>query len=210
MLYLVVTPIKVLLFSKEETMKNDQKFLIGVLATVLGFTMIMNRANALSTENNLSKTSVSATSTAKAVFLVSRPKNITHLTKNADILLKYQNSTKLTDRQLKELLSAVGFQGKHLAEAWAVAKKETHGNPLAFNGNEKTGDASFGLFQINMLRDLGPERRAKFGLNYNADLLNPVLNAQVAYYMSDGGTDWSSWHGITPKTKELIVQFYKN
>lgn len=188
-------------------MKNDQKFLIGVLATVLSFTMIMNRANALSTENNLSKTSMSATSTAQAVFLVSRPKNISHLKNNASTLLKYQNSGELTDRQLKELLSAVGFNGKHLIEAWAVAKKETHGNPLAFNGNSKTGDSSFGLFQINMLRDLGPDRRAKFGLNYNADLLNPVLNAQVAYYMSNEGKDWSSWHGLTSKTKEWMKKF---
>ena len=207
MLYLLVTPTKVLLFSKEETMKKDENLLIGVLAIVLGLTLVMGKANALSTENNLSKTSVSATSTAQAVFLVSRPKNITHLTENADTLLKYQNSTQLTDWQLKNLLSAVGFKGKHLIEAWAVAKKESNGRPLAFNGNAKTGDASFGIFQINMLRDLGPDRREKFGLNYNADLLNPVLNAQVAYYMSNEGKNWSSWHGLTPKTKAWMKKF---
>ena len=190
-------------------MKKDQNLLIGVLVLVLGFTMFVGNANALSTENNLSKTSVSATSTAKAVFLVSRPKNITHLTKNAGTLIKYQNSTELTDRQLKELLSAVGFKGKYLVQAWAVAKKETNGRPLAFNGNSKTGDSSFGIFQINMIRDLGPDRRAKFGLSYNADLLNPVLNAQVAYYMSNEGKDWSSWHGLTAKTKMWMKKFPK-
>jgi len=190
-------------------MKNDQKFLIGVLAFVLGFTAIVGtvNANALSVENNLSTKTAATSTTAKAVFLVSKPKNLTHLKQNVDILFKYQNSAKLTDTELKELLSAVGFKGKHLIEAWAVAKKETHGNPLAFNGNIKTGDSSFGLFQINMVRDLGPDRREKFGLNYNADLLNPVLNAQVAYYMSDGGNDWSSWHGITSKTKEYMKKF---
>ena len=188
-------------------MKNDQKFLIGVLAFVLGFSAVMNNANALTTENHLSINKPSSQPTAKAVFLVSRAKNVTHLTKNADTLLKYQNSTKLTDRQLKELLSAVGFKGKSLVIAWAVAKKETNGRPLAFNGNAKTGDSSFGLFQINMLRDLGPDRRAKFGLNYNADLLNPVLNAQIAFYMSDEGKDWSSWHGVTAKTKMWMKKF---
>jgi len=207
MLYLVVTPTKVLLFSKEETMKKDENLLIGVLAIVLGLTLVMGKANALSTENNLSKTSVSATSTAQAVFLVSKPKNLTHLKKNAGLLIKYQNSTELTDGQLKQLLSAVGFKGKYLVQAWAVAKKETNGRPLAFNGNAKTGDSSFGLFQINMLRDLGPDRREKFGLNYNADLLNPVINAQVAYYMSNGGKNWSSWHGLTPKTKAWMKKF---
>lgn len=188
-------------------MKKNQDFLIGVLVFVFILSPIVNRANAYAVKNNLSSTTLSSTPTAKAVFLVSRAKNVTHLTKNAGTLLKYQNSTNLTDRQLKELLSAVGFKGKHLIEAWAVAKKETNGRPLAFNGNAKTGDSSFGIFQINMLRDLGPERRAKFGLGYNADLLNPVLNAQVAYYMSNEGTDWSSWHGITPKTKVWMKKF---
>jgi hypothetical protein len=188
-------------------MKNDQKFLIGVLAFVLGLTIVMGKANALSNDNNLSNTMPSANPTAKAVFLVSTAKNVPYLKKNSGILIKYQNSAKLTDRQLKELLVAVGFKGKHLIEAWAVAKKETKGNPLAYNGNGKTGDSSFGLFQINMLRDLGPDRRKKFGLNYNADLLNPVLNAQVAYYMSNGGKDWSSWHGITAKTRMWMNKF---
>ena len=190
-------------------MKNDQKFLIGVLAFVLGLSVIMGKANALSTENNLSKTTLSNQPTAKAVFLVSRVKNIEYLKQNAGKLIKYQNSAKLTDIELKQLLSAVGFKGTHLIEAWAVAKKETNGNPLAYNGNGKTGDSSYGLFQINMLRDLGPDRRDKFGLNYNADLLNPVLNAQVAYWMSDCGKDWSSWHGITAKTKMWMKKFPK-
>jgi hypothetical protein len=189
-------------------MKKDQKLIIGLLTAVLTFSIFSNIANA-TTKNNLSINQSTTTATAKAVFLVSTPKNITHLTKNANTLLKYQNSTTLTDRQLKELLFAIGFKGKHLIEAWAVAKKETHGNPLAHNGNAKTGDDSFGIFQINMLRDLGPDRRAKFGLNFNADLLNPVLNAQVAYFMSNGGKDWSSWHGLTKMTKMWMKKFPK-
>jgi hypothetical protein len=188
-------------------MKNDQKFLIGVLAFVLGFTLVMGKANALTTENNLSKPSLIATSTAKAVFLVSKPKGLVQVKKNLNVLAKYQNSATLTDKELKELLSAVGFKGSALVKAWAVAKKESHGNPLSFNGNTRTGDRSMGLFQINMIKDLGPERRSKFGLNFSAELLNPVINAQVAYWMSKGGKDWSSWHGITPKTKFWMSKF---
>jgi len=193
-------------------MKNDQKFLIGVLAFVLGFTGVVGtvNANALSTENNLSTKTAATSTTAKAVFLVSKPKGLVQVKKDLNILVKYQNSAKLTDKELKDLLSAVGFKGNHLVEAWAIAKKETNGNPLGFNGNVKTGDASFGLFQINMLKDMGPERRAKFGLNYNADLLNPVLNAQVAYWMSSGGTNWSSWHGISSRTKAWMKKFPVN
>ena len=191
-------------------MKNDQKFLIGVLAFVLGFTLIMGKANALSTDNNLSKKGLKATSTAQAVFLVSRPKNVTQLTKNANRLVRYQNSATLTDRELKDLLSAVGFQGKALKQAWAVAKKESSGNPLRFNGNKRTGDHSYGLFQINMIQALGLDRRDRFGLNFNADLFNPVINAQIAFVMSKGGQDWSSWHGITKKTVFWMNQFPKN
>jgi hypothetical protein len=188
-------------------MKNDQKFLIGVLAFVLGFTGVMGKANALSTENNLSKANVSAKSTAKAVFLVSKPKSLVSVKKDIEVLSKYQNATSLTDIQLKELLYAVGFRGEGLKKAWAVAKKESNGQPIRYNGNSNTGDSSLGLFQINMIRDLGPERRAKFGLNFSAELLNPVVNAQIAYHMSNGGKVWTAWHGITPKTKILMKKF---
>ena len=190
-------------------MKKDQKLIIGLLTAVLTFSVFSNIANATTRNNLNSSNEPTPSATAQAVFLVSKAKNVTELTKNAKTLLKYQNSTTLSDWELKDLLSAVGFKGKSLIEAWAVAKKESHGRPLAFNGNAKTGDASFGLFQINMLRDLGPDRRKKFGLGYNADLLNPVLNAQVAYYMSNGGKDWSSWHGITSITKQLMKEFPK-
>lgn len=126
------------------------------------------------------------------------------------VFAKYENADTLSDTQLAELLSAVGFKGEDLKEAWAVAKKETHGNPLAHNGNRKTGDNSYGMFQINMIDGLGADRREQFGLRSNADLLNPVVNAKIAYHMSKGGKDWSSWKGLTPKTKTWMTKFPKN
>jgi len=125
-------------------------------------------------------------------------------TKQVRILAKYVNADKLTDEQLIELLSAVGFKGQDLKEAWAVAKKESRGNPLSHNGNHKTGDNSYGLFQVNMLGSLGADRRDKFNLVSNAELFNPVVNAQIAYKMSGGGKDWSAWKG----TKTKAVQFW--
>lgn len=125
-------------------------------------------------------------------------------------LKKYENAHKLTDTELVELLKAVGFKGQDLKEAWAVAKKESNGRPLAHNGNSNTGDNSWGMFQINMIGELGQDRREKFGLETNAELLDPVVNASIAYYMSKGGQDWSSWHGLTPKTKQLMEQFPVN
>jgi len=132
---------------------------------------------------------------------------VVQATTNEAILKKYENAHKLTDTELVELLRAVGFTGTDLKEAWAIAKKESNGRPLAHNPNTDTGDNSWGMFQINMLGELGEDRREKFGLENNAELLNPVVNASITYYMSKGGKDWSSWHGITSKTKQLMEQF---
>lgn len=125
-------------------------------------------------------------------------------TKQVKVLAKYINADKLTDTQLVELLSAVGFKGKDLIEAWAIAKKESRGNPLSHNGNRDTGDNSYGLFQVNMIGSLGDTRRGQFELSSNAELFNPVVNAQIAYHMSDGGENWSAWKG----TKTKVVQYW--
>jgi hypothetical protein len=188
-------------------MRRDKKIWIGILLVVGLIAPLSNAANALPTKNNLSKPVLSEPSTAKAVFLVSKPKSLTKVEKNLNVLHKYQDAVSLTDHQLKDLLYAVGFRGENLKKAWAVAKKESNGRPLAFNGNVKTGDNSYGIFQINMLGSLKEGRKDKFGLNFNSELLNPVINAQVAYHMSAGGKDWSAWKGMTPRTKAWISKF---
>ena len=123
----------------------------------------------------------------------------TQQSKEVILLTKYANYDRLTDSELIELLRAVGFKGKDLKEAWAVVQKESRGNPLSHNGNRKTGDNSFGLFQVNMLGSMGEDRRDKFNLVSNAELFNPVVNAQIAYHMSGGGKDWSEWKGMENK-----------
>jgi len=191
-------------------MRRDKKIWIGILAVVGLLAPLSNAANAISTKNNLSQLALPAQkepSTAKAVFLVSKPASLVKVKKNLSVLHKYQDAVSLTDRQLKELLHAVGFRGQGLVKAWAVAKKESNGRPLAFNGNVKTGDNSYGIFQINMLGMLKEGRKDKFGLNFNSELLNPVINAQVAYHMSNGGKNWSAWKGMTPRTKVWINKF---
>lgn len=115
---------------------------------------------------------------------------------------KYENMAVLPPKDLVGLLKAVGFKGDHLKEAWAISMKESHGNALDFNGNIHTGDTSYGLFQINMLGSMGADRRAYYGLAYNAQLLNPVTNAQIAYQMSNAGRNWSAWKG----TRQKVVQ----
>jgi hypothetical protein len=119
----------------------------------------------------------------------------------------YKPSEKLSDYQLKELLAAVGFEGKALRTAWAIAKTESSGRPLAYNGNRNTGDSSYGIFQINMLGNLGVARKEKFDLRSNVLLFDPVINAEITYYMTNGGLNWSAWKGLTPRAKEFYLKF---
>jgi hypothetical protein len=109
-------------------------------------------------------------------------------------LIRFKDATEqLSDTELVDLLYAVGFQGKSLKTAWAVAKRESNGRPLAHNDNTSTGDNSYGIFQINMLGSLGEDRRAKYELTSNKDLFDPVTNLKIVYHMTNGGSDWSSW-----------------
>jgi hypothetical protein len=119
----------------------------------------------------------------------------------------YKPSHKLSDIELKELLAAVGFEGKALRTAWAIAKTESSGRPLAYNGNRNTGDSSYGIFQINMLGNLGVARKEKFNLRSNVLLFDPVINAEITYYMTNGGLNWSAWKGLTPRAKEFYSKF---
>lgn len=144
------------------------------------------QSNAFAKNNLLEKQGLNAITADEAVFLVSK-------TNKYKVLEKYENATSLTDNQLIELLKAVGFSGKGLKTAYAVAKAESNGRPYAYNGNIKTLDQSYGIFQINMLAMLGEKRREKFDLEHNADLFNPVINAEVAYFMTKGGVDWKAW-----------------
>ena len=175
-------------------MNREKKAWIGILSLVGLLAPVSNSANALesTTENNLlSKTVKSEPADPKSAFLVLQPKSAT-------ILAKYENAVKLTDYDLVQLLKAVGFKGKGLRTAWAVAKAESNGRPFAFNGNAKTGDSSYGVFQINMIGDLGPDRRDKFDLGVNAELFSPVTNAEIVFHMTKGGDDWSAWKHAKP------------
>jgi hypothetical protein len=121
----------------------------------------------------------------------------------------YTKKSRLSATELKKILYSVGFRGQDLREAWGTAMKESTGRPLAHNRNSNTGDNSYGLFQINMIGSLGPARLKQFNLDSNKDLFNPYVNAKIAFKMSDGGKDWSAWHGITETTKSWMNKFPK-
>lgn len=122
----------------------------------------------------------------------------------------YKHSEMLAATDLKDLLWAVGFEGTALKTAWAVARVESNGRPMALNDNTRTGDKSYGIFQINMLGNLGVDRKDRFELVSNKELFDPVTNAEITYYMTKGGTNWSSWPNSIGKARNLISEFPKS
>jgi hypothetical protein len=112
-------------------------------------------------------------------------------------LAEYRQQTKLSATELANLLTLVGFEGNAHKIAFGLAMRESTGQPGVLNDNPRTGDYSYGLFQINMIGSLGEARRAKYGLSSNDDLFDPVRNARIAYKMSNSGTDFGAW-GIGP------------
>ena len=105
---------------------------------------------------------------------------------------QYSAAKHLTPEQLVRVLRWAGFKGSSLKIAWAVAMKESHGNPLSHNFNPRTGDNSYGMFQINLYGAL-KARVSQYGLTSAADLYNPVTNAKIAFQMTSGGRNWGSW-----------------
>ena len=164
---------------------------------------ITTRAIAMSTVAYITALTigVAAVATTAANAIQPVPTTKTVAVKVVDPLDKFRGAKTLTQEELIELLSTVGFKGKSLRTAWAVAMKESRGHPTSHNDTISTGDNSYGLFQINMIGSLGKDRLAKFnekfGMLKPTELFDPVTNVQVVYYMTQGGTDWSSW-GLGP------------
>lgn len=80
--------------------------------------------------------------------------------------------------EIYSVARSVGFPRETAAKMVAIAIKESAGNPQAHNS--KPPDDSYGLWQINMIGALGPDRRGRLGLSSNSQLFDPVVNARAA------------------------------
>lgn len=109
-----------------------------------------------------------------------------------------------------------GFRGRDLLYMVAIAMGESRGNPRAHNDNAKTGDNSYGLWQINMLGGMGPERRRAFGISSNSALFDPYVNAKAAKKVHSwqgfgawsvySSGDFESWMGTAASAIRSIGQ----
>jgi hypothetical protein len=109
----------------------------------------------------------------------------------------------LTRSQVSEYASRAGFTGDDLNIAVAIAKAESGWNPQSHNS--KPPDDSYGLWQINMLGSMGPERRKQFGITKNTDLYDPQTNANAARTVyKNAGNKFTPW---TTYTSEKYKSF---
>lgn len=87
---------------------------------------------------------------------------------------------------------ANGLRGNDLIKFAAVGMAESTGQSGVVNSNRNTGDNSFGLWQINMIDELGPERIRQYGLKSAEDLKDPETNARVAASILKS-SGWGAW-----------------
>jgi hypothetical protein len=98
----------------------------------------------------------------------------------------------LSTEQLVAVAKQAGFSQENAVTAAAVAKAESGGRSGVVNDNPRTGDLSYGLWQINMIGSLGPERLKKFGITSYEQLKDPLTNARAAFILS-GGSNFNPW-----------------
>jgi hypothetical protein len=122
-----------------------------------------------------------------------------------------QTGTAMTagmDPELLQTLQNAGFSGASLNTAYGVVKAESGGRPGA--KNMQGLDKSYGLFQINMENNdprnpnMGVKRNEAYLKKYKSigytgpeSLLDPFINARVAYDISKGGTNFNPWTTYT-------------
>jgi len=103
----------------------------------------------------------------------------------------------LDDNSLRSTLTNAGFSGQGLENAMKIARAESGGRPGAYNGVGL--DNSYGLFQINMIGDLGKKRNENYLRDYASigytgpeSLYDPAINSKIAYAISNEGTKWGT------------------
>lgn len=88
----------------------------------------------------------------------------------------------LSQAQVEMYARSAGMPNPALMAAIAMAEsggRTTAHNPVGL-------DNSYGLWQINMLGDMGPARRRQFGISRNEQLYDPAVNARAAKMILDG------------------------
>ncbi len=96
-------------------------------------------------------------------------------------------------RRAAQLAMDAGFTKEQAKTMAAIAGGESSFNNMAHN--TKGDDNSYGLWQINMLGAMGPDRRRQLGLSSNDELFDPATNARAAKWVFDrqGFDAWGAY-----------------
>lgn len=191
---------------RKTSFRHAETTVFGVIAAVLAGAVVWSAAANAETEETKANAAAQsvvneearliqmyAARIASAASEEKKLEEVKNLKTQVQLELFEDRTVPLAPLELKNLLKLVGFEGQGLKTAWAVVMTESNGRPKAHNSNTRTGDNSYGLFQINMIGALGDARIEKFELKKNEDLLDPVTNAEIAFHMSAKGTDFSAW-----------------
>jgi len=92
--------------------------------------------------------------------------------------------TPLTAQRLRRVVGAAGFAGAAKRTAWALAMRESRGIPDIVSPINSNGTRDNGLFQINDVHQTNHDF---------AQILTAKGNAQIAYLLSQNGTDFGAW-----------------
>lgn len=109
---------------------------------------------------------------------------------------------KLSASEIASVAKAAGL-ATDVDIAVAIALAESGGNTQAHNALPP--DDSYGLWQINMLGSMGPQRRRQLGISRNSDLYDPATNARAMMMISNGGKNWRPWTTYTRGTYKMYM-----
>ncbi len=115
--------------------------------------------------------------------------------------------------ELVRLALDSGFNASQAPIMAAIALAESGGRAGAHNDNRSTGDNSYGLWQINMIDNLGTERRRQLGLKSDEQLKDPATNVRAAkrVFESQGLGAWSvyrsgAYRQYLPEAKRALAR----
>jgi len=101
--------------------------------------------------------------------------------------------------KLTSLARSVGMPEDKIPQMVAIALAESGGGSNEHFTPEESGgtDDSYGLWQINMLGQMGENRLKEFGISSREELFDPVTNAKAAkkVLLGSGLSAWSTYGG---------------
>lgn len=133
------------------------------------------------------------------------------------ITLPSGNRKPIADVDILKLSLNQGLSDRDAVIMTAISLAESAGIPDNTNFNEQSGDQSYGLWQINMIGNLGPARAKDLGIKNYEELLDAETNSRAMRYVlqRQGFSAWSvfrngSYRQYLPDAERALIQLRKS